>query len=284
MRMWQMGVRRDRRVALVFSLALLTGAFLISSPPPACAAAEETKDCNCHVSVGAVNGQVCVTVVCDGKLTGGAVVTGNGQSCTTDAVTGQCCLNLGEGTHTIVVSMSGCNPIIRNVKVDKECGGDIKILPVPVPGMLSTLTEKDIVEHQSVYYHDGRQIKGSSPSSVRMVLAFSDPEGDGILTAEVREYTSVYPEAVSGGITIRQIKATLDPDHRSFLFFNPEEGRVWGEVWTRLDSSMFTQGTRGYQQITGTWDGGSDVKFRSTSQITEGGLSLSGLLFGDAEQ
>lgn len=283
MRMWQVGARLDRRVAFVFSLALLTGAFLFSSPPPADCAAAEEPNCNCHVSVGASGSQVCVVVLCDGKPTQ-ARVTGNGRTCTTDAVTGQCCLDLGAGSHSIVVNIPGCDPIIRDVKVEKECNGDIKILPVPVPGLVSTLTEKEILEHQSVYYHDGKQIKGSSPSSVRMVLAFSDPEKDGILTAEILDYASVYPEFTEeGGLTIREIKATLDPDRRSFLFFNPELGQVWGELWTRLDSSMFTQGTRGYQQITGTWDGGSNVKFRSTSHITEGGLSLSGLLFG-AEQ
>lgn len=267
---------RDRRS---LTLAIVVGLVLLVVPvmTPTVSAQEEGEeiDCDsCHVSVGESDGQVCVTVVCDGKPTGGATVTGSGQVCTTDGVTGQCCLNLGEGSHTIVVSIPGCDPIIRNVKVDKSCCGDISVVPIPVAGGTSVIGLTDLENYTATIYHDGIELPAEPPSSLSMKVAFTDHDGDGILTGTVRSYSAIYPESQNALMRVPEIRSTLDTREKSFLFFNPYDGSVRGEIWTVPDSSIFLDDTQVLIQFEGTWDGASHVTFCTASRVTEGGLSL----------
>jgi hypothetical protein len=257
------------------SLTPLDALWKADEPAPA-------NDCakRCVISTPSTSsGQVCAAVVCDGKPTGGATITIGGQLCTTDA-TGQCCFKLGEGDHTITVNIPGCSPIIRPVKVKKDCKGKIEVVPIPLAGKTIQLSRADLYDFAGVYHVEGMDIEGGDPEAFDLTLAFTATSDPDVLRADVKNFYAIFPEAKGTFLTLPKVTSKLDPKMHSFFFFNRKLGRIWGEIWTRLDSSILEDGTRSRMSFGGTWDGGSHVEFDSASTTVEGGVSVRKILFG----
>lgn len=240
------------------------------------------KDCasRCVISTpSGSSGQVCAAVVCDGKPTGGATITVGGQICTTDA-TGQCCFKLSEGDHSITVSIPGCNPIVRPVTVKKDCKGKIEVIPIPIAGKTIKLSVDDLYDYAGTYHVEGMDIETARPEAFDLTLAFSATRDPDVLRADVKAFYGAFPEAKGTFFDIPRMTSKLDPTMHSFFFFNRKLGQFWGEVWTRVDSSILEDNTRSRMSFSGTWDGASHLEFDSTATTIEGGVSLRKILFG----